>query len=429
MDCKSSALCIFDEQDVQTDVLGSTIVDYYPLTSLSAGGPIEFHVPGSSDEYLDLNDTKLLLHVKLTKADGKPIGDSGTDKVTLSNLPIASLFQDVFLSIGDTQVEGGQHCYPYNAYLSSLLQFHPSAKKTHMQAWGWNEDTPGKFDDATNEGIKFRSKETENSATWEMIGPLFLDMMRQERYLLPQTDIRLRLLPSKPEFALQVYDGTSLDYKFSITKCILFIRRVRVNDSVISGHSKGLEKFNAKYILRHMDVNSFTLTKGISHYIKDHLYSSQTPKMLIVGCLEHDAFNGNIKKSPFNFQHFNLNKIGLYRDGELVPGQILHPNFSNGHFMRSYVNTMEAMNYFNTDDSNGLTMEHFKQGYTLYVFDLTPDANCEAPYRNISKSGSLRLELNFSTPLKQALNVMLFGIFDSKLEITKLRDIFMSYSR
>jgi len=421
-------LCLFDEQDVQTDISGTTIVDYHPLTSLSSGGPIEFHVPGSSDEYIDLNDTQLKLRVKITKKDGKPI-DNSSDKVCLVNLPIGSLFQDVFLSIGDTQVEGGQHCYPYNAYISSLLQFHPSAKKTHMQAWGWNEDSPGLFDDDSNTGIEFRRKETDKSNEWELMGPLFLDMTRQGRYLLPQTDIRLRLLPSKPEFALQVYGGSSTDYDYKITKCILYVRRMRVNDSVISGHNKGLEKFNAKYLLRHVDINTFTLTKGVSNYIKDRLYPSQTPKMLIVGCLEHDAFNGNIKKSPFNFKHFNLNKIGLYRDGELVPGQLLYPNFTTGHFMQTYVNTMNALSYFNSDDSNGMTIEHFKQGYTLYVFDLTPDANSNAPYRNMSKNGSLRLEMNFDKPLTSAINVMLFAMFDSKLEITKLRDVFMNFSR
>lgn len=428
MDCKSSALCLFDEQDVQTDIIGTTVVDYHPLTSLSAGGPIEFHIPGSTDEYIDLNDTQILVQVQITKKDGTAI-DLTTDKVCLVNQPIGSLFQDVFLTIGDTQIEGGQHCYPYNAYLSSLLQFHPSAKKTHMQAWGWNEDVPGLFNDAANKGIQFRSKETDKSKVWEIMGPLFLDMTRQSRYLLPQTDIRLKLLPSKPEFALQVFDGTTKDYIYKIKKCILYVRRMRVNDSVISGHNKGLDRHNAKYPLRHMDISTFTITKGVHNHVKDRLYPSQTPKMLVVGCLEHDAFNGNMMKSPFNFQHFDVNKIGLYRDGELVPGQIFHPDFDKNRFSHAYVNTMNAMNYFNTDDSNGMTLEHFKNGYTLYVFDLTPDANSNSPYRNIIKNSSLRLEINFDKALPSAINVMLFAIFDSKVEITKLRDVFMNYNR
>ena len=429
MNCKTSSLCLLDEQDVQTDITGKKQVDFYPVTSLSPGAPIEFLIPGTNTEYLDLKNTDLHVIVQIVKKDGSVI-DSTKDKVCLVNNPIASLFQDVFLTIGNTQVEGGQHCYPYNAYLSSVAAFHPSAKRTHMQAWGWNEDYPGKFDAATNSGIKFRSKETENSKEWELIGPLFLDMFRQDRCLLPRTDVRIRLLPSKPEFALQVYDaGSPDDYIFKITKCVLSVRRLDVIDSVIAGHIKGMDRYNANYHVRHTDTTTFTIAKGHSNYIKDRLYVSRMPRALIVGLLEHDAFNRNIRKSPFNFHHFNLNKIGLYADGELVPGQILQPNFKTGQILEAYVNTMKALDYFRTDDSNGLTIEHFKEGYTLYAFDLTPDGNINSSYRNINKGGSLRLEVNFDTPLADTITVMLFAAFDAKVEITKFRDVIVNYNR
>ena len=90
---------------------------------------------------------------------------------------------------------------------------------------------------------------------------------------------------------------------------------------------------------------------------------------------------------------------------------------------------MQVLNYFNTDDSNGMTLEHFQKGYTLFCFDLTPDAQCHAPYRSIHYNSSLRLELNFEKPLPKTVNVMLFAVFDSKLEITSLRDVIVSYNR
>ena len=426
MDCKTESLCLFDEKQVQLDITGNVVTDYHPLTSLTAGGPIEFHIPGTVDEYIDLNDIQLLVRVRIVRSDGTNL--DATDKVAFVNQPIASLFQDVFVSIGDKQIEGGQHCYPYNAYLSSLLQFHPSAKKTHMQAWGWEEDDPGKFDDATNEGFKARAEETKLSSEWELNGPLFLDITRQSRYLLPQTDMRFKFLPIKSDFVLHDLAGTA-KYKYVINKATLYIRRMKVRDSVISAHNRGLKTQNAIYQLNHVDINTFTVTKGVREFIKDRLFPSQTPKMLVIGLLEHDAFNGNVKKNPFNFQHFDLNKIGIYRDGELVPGQIFTPDYDSDRYMRAYTNTMSVMNYYNTDDSNGLTIEHFKDGYNLYAFDLTPDAQCNAPYRSITYNSSLRLEVNFAKPLPNTINVLLFAVFDSKLEITALRDVILSYNR
>ena len=73
MECKSSALCIFDDHAVQTDIIGNVVTGYYPLTSLSAGGPIEFHIPGTVDEYIDLSDLNILLQLKITKKSVKPI--------------------------------------------------------------------------------------------------------------------------------------------------------------------------------------------------------------------------------------------------------------------------------------------------------------------------------------------------------------------
>ena len=426
MDCKSESLCLFDDKDVQLDIVGNRIVDYHPVSALTSGGPIEINVPRTIDEYVDLNDTRILVHCKITKEDGKDI-DAG-DVIAFVNQPISSLFQDVYLYVADKQIEGGQHCYPYNGYISSLLQFHPSAKKTHMECWGYHEDEPGKMDDPdTNDGYKLRQVETKGSKEWELLGPLFLDMTRQSRFILPQTDIRFKLLPAKPEFVLQ--GKTSTAFKYVITKVTIFVRRIQVKMNVISGHSKGLTAHNAKYHLNHVDITSFTTTKGSRNFLKDHLFPSQTPKMLIVGFLDHSAFNGNIQKNPFNFQHYNVNKIGLYRNGELVPGQIFTPDFDKGFTRQPYANLMHVLNYFNTDDSNGMTLEHYENGYTLFGFDLTPDAQCTAPYRSITQSSSLRLEVNFAKALSETITVMLFAVFDSRAEITALRDVIVSYNR
>ena len=422
---KNTALCLFDDADVQMDITRTVRVDFYPVHNIVPGAPIEFKVPGTPDDYIDLGDIRVLLHLKIVKKDKKAW--DAADDVAFINLPVGSCFQDVFLKIADTQVEGGQHLYAYAAYLRTLLQFHPSAKRTHLEAWGWHEDTPAEFSDLdNNEGHKARKEETDGGKIWEVMGPLYLDMTHQPRYLLPSTNLHLKLLPAKPEFVLL---GKSDNYDYEIVKCELQVPRISVMDTVLSGHNKGLEKYNAKYILNHVDLTYFTITKENKLFIKDGLYLSQVPKLLALGLIDHDAFNGNIKKNPFDFHHFNLNKIALYRDGELVPGQILTPDYDNDHFSRAYNQTMESLHYFNTDDSNGMTMEHFKNGYNLYIFDLTPDTTAQGPHRHLMRTGSLRLELGFKKNLTSAVTVILFGLIDAKLEITKMRDILVSYAR
>ena len=428
MTCKSTALCLFDEKNVQMDITGNAVHTFHPVTAITGTAPIEFHIT-AGDTYLDLGDLQVLLHLKITKSKGT--FDASTDKISFVNLPISSIFQDVHLSLGDTEIEGGQHHYPYNGYLSTLLQFHPSAKKTHLEAWGWHEDTPGQFDDeANNEGFKLRQAECGDGSTWEVMGPLFLDMTRQARYLLPKTDVRLKLKPASREFVLHFLGtGTGNEFNYAIEKCVLYARKISVLDDVISGHNRGLEKFNAKYFLNHVDIKTWTLNSGVKSFIKESLYTAQMPKLLVIGLLEHDAFDGNIKKSPFNFQHFDLNKIIIQREGELVPGIVHSLDYANNQYMAAYNYTMSALNYFNTDDTNGITLEHFKQGFNLYAYDLTPDGTYEGPHRHLTRTGSLRLELQFENTLKKPIKVLMFAILDAKLELTKLREVVMSYTK
>ena len=70
MECKTESLCLFDEKQVQVDITGNIITDYHPVTTLTAGGPIEFKIPGSVDEYIDLGDTQLLVRAQILRADG-----------------------------------------------------------------------------------------------------------------------------------------------------------------------------------------------------------------------------------------------------------------------------------------------------------------------------------------------------------------------
>ena len=151
--CINSALCLFDAPPVQTDIISSKIVDYHPITNIAGNDiPIHFEITGNPEEYIDCQSIDLELKVKVTKSDGSAI-DSTADKVGLSNLAIASLFQDVTLTMNDKQIEGKDHTYAYGAYISTLTQFQSQAKKTHLVTSGWLADEEGKFDNDANEGL------------------------------------------------------------------------------------------------------------------------------------------------------------------------------------------------------------------------------------------------------------------------------------
>ena len=427
MEAKNSSLCIFDRPAVQTDFISNTVADYYPLTNVSTGGPFEFVIPGSNDEYIDVNDIQLYILAKVTKADGTNIV-SADDKVALNNLPISTLFQDVSLTIEDKQIEGGQMCYPYLGYFSTVMQFTPAAQESHMLSQGWYKDKAGKFDDAANSGFEARQALMKDSKSFELMGPLFLNFFRQGQYLISQTKMRLKLMPSKAEFALNGY-GKHTDFKIVFQEVVLYVPRYTLNPSVINGHASGLKRQNAIYPLLHSEVTTFTIPRGQKSYKKDRLFPDEAPKLLMIAMVDNNAFNGALGMNPFNFQHFGLSNLTLYRDGISVSGRPFTPDFVNGKVMRSYMQTMQTFKYYNSDDTNGLTPDEFCNGYTIFAFDLTADKDITASHRQGHSTKNLRLDLTFAAATKQTINVLLYAVYDSSIEITQQRDAITFYTR
>ena len=62
--------------------------EFAPLASLQHGAPIEFIIKGADNLYLDLNESLLLLRVKITNADNSCIGavTAGPVNLTLNSL-------------------------------------------------------------------------------------------------------------------------------------------------------------------------------------------------------------------------------------------------------------------------------------------------------------------------------------------------------
>ena len=417
--CHNSALCVFDQQAVQSDILKTYIVDYYPNNSIDGEAPIEYEINGPLTDYIDLNDINLRLNVKITKVDGTAI--AAADKVAFINLTIASLFSDVVIKIGDTQIHGGEYDYPYVAYLQTVTQFQKQAQKTHLKLWGWERDESGKFDDDGNTGHVARKAYISESNVYQLYGPLFRGILQQERFLINKTKMTIILKRQSPKFALLDPDGK--DYKIVIEKAVLHVRHVTINPSVIEGHTIGLEKKNAIYPYLNSRLIVHTVMKDCLESIRESIFSDGMPRALMIGMVEHEAYSGAIKKNPYNFQNYDLRKLCLYRGGALVHGKTFEPNFKEDHYADLYAHTMHSLKMYNKDDSNGLTLKEFKDGFNIYVFDLTPDNANDAPHRSISLEKGLRLELGFGTKLPHNVNVLILGLFDEFMEITKMRNV------
>ena len=68
---------------------------------------------------------------------------------------------------------------------------------------------------------------------------------------------------------------------------------------------------NAEYAITRITRKVFTVPRGQQSQHIDNAFLGEIPKRIAVYMMDNDSYNGNYKKNPFNFQHYNLAQIGI----------------------------------------------------------------------------------------------------------------------
>jgi len=404
-------LKIFDDHPPQVVVEAGYFEDIHPRTSLDDASSIEFYIPASNVDYLDLNDTLLIIQVKVVKKDGSALLEA--DKPVASNFFMYSLFSDVSLSLNDTTIEGGSQTYPYKAFIESSLNFNIEAKQTQLNALGYDTNKQDRKDWLLK------------SQVVELVGGLRLDFFNQPKYLIPGVNVRILLTRSTADFALTYKDGDTVPedgiWKIQFVKAVLYVRRVKVHPAVLKAHNFGLQTKNAIYPYMRSKVVSFTIPQGSSSYFKDNLFSSNLlPKVVVIGLVKGAAFSGTVKHRAFQFLDHSVSRVDLLRDGQSIPYRTGYRcDFASGIYADVYVRSiLQNMNVLNTNNGCGIYLRDFHiNGYTFFVFNLTPDFDLKE--RQIVRDSNLRLDLAFKTAVKEAINVVAYACYDATLQVTK----------
>lgn len=433
-ECLKSELDLFTLPPTQTSIEASLGIHYKPISSLTDEAPIEFVVPGHGDEYIDLAHTMLSLRVQLKPRTG--VMDAN-DKVAPVNNLLHSLFNQLDVSFNQKLVSPSNNAYAYRAYIETLLTYKSSTKASQLTAGMWLDDTPKQFDSlpistadsATqkNKGLAVRQSMMASGKMVDLIGYLHSDIFNQEKFLLNGVELRLRLVRSRDAFCLM--DASGKDYTVHITAASLIVRRVKISPGVLLAHAKALSRGTAKYPFTRVEVKSFTIHAGVHSETLDNVVLGQLPKRLVLGFVDNRAFNGDITKNPFNFQHFGLNFLSLYVDGIQVPSKPLQPDYNENLYADSYHTLVSGTGILWDDDSCGIKRSEYPHGHCLYCFDLTPDLSASrAGHWNLARHGGVRIEVRFANALTSTVNCIVYAEFDNVVEIDASRQVMVDFS-
>lgn len=414
-----SELDIFAVPPTQNSVESGSVQCYRPVSALTDASPIEFLVPGNPDEYVDLAHTTLHITARIIPT----VEDLNVAPV---NNFLHSLFTQVDVFLNQKNVSPPSSYYNYRAYIENLLNYGEDAKHTHLQTAFWYKDSGGFLDakDATNSGYMQRKNLTVNKRLVELYGNLHCDIFNQDKFLINGVDLGIRLCKEKPQFCLMT-DGEA---KVEIVEANLFIRKVKINPSILIAHARALSVAPAKYPVTRVEIKTITISHGVQSKTVDNLYLGQLPKRCIIGFLSNNRVNGEFGLNPFNFQHFNFNYLALFVDSTQIPSKPFQPDFANDLYVRNYHTLFSDSGIFFSDAGNGISFNDYASGYCLTAFDLTPDLSCREQHWNIIRSGTMRFEVRFAQALETTVTAIIYSEFDNLIEIGQNRTVSLDYS-
>ena len=414
-------LDLFTPPVLQSAVERSVIVEYRPTSQIgSESAPVHFSLGGDSRHYLDLQRTRLNVKLKLVREDGKPMEDD--EKTAPVNLTLHSMWSQVDIQVSGKPVSS-TNGYPYVAMIQTLLRNSAESKRSFLPAQMYFQDTGNIEEVMLNTGGVQRQIFFEKNSSVEMEGPLASDICSTNRYILCNTAIDIRLFRSRPEFL--VITETENKYSAQIEDICLKAHYIEVSPGIISGHAAALQKAPAIYPFTRTELKTYTIPSGSRSFNFDNIFNSFCPEKVVAAFVASDAFSGNFKKNPFNFQHFDLTSIEVAVDGLPVPSRGLKCNFDKeGRQVAAAISRMyDSVGASNNPNfGNGIGLDEFVNGHALYCFTIC-GAGLEDNLMEVRRSANVSVQGSFDTPTKQSVTLILYSESPAIAEIEASRNI------
>jgi hypothetical protein len=419
-----------------SDVCEYGFVEYFYSKNDVRTGNLEFVIEGNTEHLIIPSKTYLKLQLELsgkairggtTKTEHDINATSNGALVAPINSILQSIFESVDVYISNQAITKTDKHHAYNNYIQTVCNYGVEPLNTYFKLCGWVKDTASQMDDTSvdsNKGLKTRRAMFHGgtSPTGEYIGKLCSPLFFQEKVLPTQVSMKIVLKKADDSFTLMHENG---NFALKIKEAVLMVQKVAVVPNLRESYIKLLEDDHSiPYFLRTPSINYYTIEQGTSQFMRDDLFLGKLPRRIIIGMVETEAYHGKRDKNPFNFQHFNLAEIGLYKDGMSYPRPLLRMDFENDIYAEAYHNFLTSLNAAYGRNAPTITMNDYKNGFTLFSYDMSPDQfGSMNPGSMLSSNSNIRLEMKFKTALPKNITLLVYNEMDHLMEINRDRRV------
>ena len=388
---------------------------------------------------IDLNKAQLYVKAQIMKKTGTAlvatkrgqVTTPANEKCALINNGLHSIFEDCSISFNNTEVLNSNRLHPFSSYFINLLDSSSDQMKSYMSSQIWSKDTAFQFDsnDVTkNTGFKARAKPFGDQAC-DMIGPILSPIFSQDRYLINDVQVGVKLTLGRPGFFLTSNetkaDNSAIEddyYKLKILEAKIFVPYVQLATKTMDDIETILEKSPVVYPIQYVMNKSFPVNSKIKQQTVGSISKGQLPNKIIAAFIGSDIKIQDITKSPFSFLPHNVSKFELKVDGSNYGKCAFDPDYTKKSYSKTYFDLFDSLNYVgNTGHSAPISKEEYIGGYNIYCYSLNP--GCLSNKGAFRKRGDVSIYLEFEeNSAAEDLQLIVTCIYDKELKIDEFRN-------
>jgi hypothetical protein len=421
----NSALNIFSVPPTNVAIVKSHFREILPLSAVSQESPYLLRLY-NDNLWTDLSRVYLFLELSIEKKNTTtnawvPIVKADED---VGTVPLIGqcFVQQLKVSISNQDVYDSGTLYPYKAYLTHELSYPKNVKENFLASAGYYPSS--KMDDADDRGFEERCKLFAEGKKAQFLSRLDFDLGNQELFLLNNLDVLFTIYRAKDAFLVQkLKTGDTNEYRLFLHNIKLFAKMIEVQPSLNLSIYQTLEGRPATYSVRKTEIKNCFLTAGRTE-VEHNIFSSIIPRRLTIALVANGAFNGDATLSPFMFKPYGIRDITVQAGGQNYPAvPYNNMDFANTLCMRPFVDMYEALSSANAGHSFDISMEQFKEGWTIFVVPLTSTLDDSCGFE-LLRTGTTTIRMQFSAAIPAGgVEMLVLGEFDQLITIDYQRRI------
>ena len=421
----------FTMPDTVSAVENTSEREHLPYNSIKTA-PYTFHI-STGPSYIDLNKTRMVFRWVLWKYDDtthqytKFVDDK--DKVAHINGFGAVWPENVTCTISGQQIYSANNLYPFKAYYDMILGYGEDVKKSYMRLQGFHYDASAWPKDSAalilTESFKNRQECWFNGNEVEFSAPFYIDLFQQPLHFLNNSEITIEISPHKSTFLLHAPNAKATDttsFLLELKDLRLYTTMVNIHPGVAMDIERQLDQVPAVIPLRRTDMKKFFFEH---QRLEGHntIVTDQVPRRAVLSFIPKMNSIGTYTTDPFYLTNRTTRDLRISYAGNQVPFVPWDLDFKTGRFARAYEHLHRTIGYTGHNIDCGITMDMFKDGYTIFPFNLTTTLEDEDGFDYV-REGPTILHVQFKENVPEnGVDVMMMLEYDSCLYVDKARTI------